>query len=312
MEMKEFGDTGRKIPAIGIGSWKLGQNPEAEEEAIRQGIRHGMRFVDTAEMYGTEDIVGQAIKGEKDVFVATKVSPDHLHYNDLIKACESSLKRLGIKPIDLYQVHWPNTSIPIDETMRAMEELVRQGKIRYIGVSNFTIQEMEEAQDALKENDIASNQIEYSLLVRVAEAEMLDYYRKAHVTVIAYSPFGRGKMFDNAKYPELLKLLSEIGERHGKNASQIALSYLISHEPVVAIPKAASPGHALENADAGDLKLTKKEMGMIVEVLERNGYALPPTARFFTPFVKRTASVWGKMVRHTNLLWQKRRKSQAE
>ena len=144
--MKYLGNTKEKIPEVGIGTWKLGVNPEKEINALRAGIDAGMRFIDTAEMYGTEWVVARAIKNEEEVFLATKVSPSHFSYNDVIKACDRSLKSLGARQIGLYQLHWPNHSVPIRETMRAMEALVDAGKIRHIGVSNFTVKEFQEAQ----------------------------------------------------------------------------------------------------------------------------------------------------------------------
>ena len=171
-----------------------------------------MRFVDTAEMYGTEETVGKAIKGMEDVFVATKVSPDHFHYSDVLKACDASLKRLGIKQIDLYQLHWPNTNIEIKETMEAMEKLVDNGKIRYIGVSNFSIDEMTEAEESMKRYEIASNQVEYSIISRDIEDGLLEFCNEVKATVISYSPFASGRLFGN-RYKGLLSTLDRIGMR---------------------------------------------------------------------------------------------------
>ena len=146
MLLKPLGKSGLKISEIGQGTWAYRGGPEA----LRAGIACGMTHVDTAEMYGTEDAVGKAIADIRDeVFLASKVSPQHLHYNDVIRAAEGSLSRLNTTIIDLYMIHWPNRRIPIQETMRAMEDLVKQGKIRYIGVSNFSVEELKDAQEAL-------------------------------------------------------------------------------------------------------------------------------------------------------------------
>lgn len=172
MELKELGGSGEKIPAIGIGTWKMGVDRKAEVAALGAGIAAGSRFVDTAEIYGTEHIVAEALRGKSGVFVATKVWPNHLHYDDVIKACDRSLAQLGVKSIDLYQIHWPNYKVPIEETMAAMEKLVDDGKIRHIGVSNFSAKEMQEARAAMKRYDIVSNQVEFSILVRDAEKSL--------------------------------------------------------------------------------------------------------------------------------------------
>lgn len=187
MEYRELGKTGERISCVGMGTWKLGYNPDAEIAALREGISLGINFIDTAKMYHSEGAVGMAIKGE-DVFIATKVSPDHFAYDDVIKACNRSLKELGIKAIDLYQLHWPNPNIPIKETMRAMEHLAKLGKIRHIGVSNFSVEEMIEAQDALKSEEIVSNQVEYSPFVREIVDHLGDFCREEKITMIAYSP----------------------------------------------------------------------------------------------------------------------------
>jgi diketogulonate reductase-like aldo/keto reductase len=267
MEFKRLGRTKEKISVIGLGTWKMVNNEKADIDAIRFGIKKGMTFIDTAEMYGNESMVGQAIKGMENVFLATKVAPHNFRHDDVINACNQSLKKLGVKQIDLYQLHWPNHSIPIEETMQAMEELVKEGKIRYIGVSNFDLKEFEEAQAALKNTDIVSNQVEYSILVRDIEKEFLEYSKKNKVTIIAYSPLARGALFDS-KYRKLNEFLSEIGRAHKKTATQVALNWLIVKEPVVAIPKASDKEHILEDVGAEGWKLTKEETYQISHFLE--------------------------------------------
>ena len=194
-------------------------------------------------------MVGEAINGMENVFVATKVSPHNFRYGDVIRACDFSLSKLRVKQIDLYQLHWPNHSIPIAETMRAMEQLKKDGKIRHIGVSNFDVKELEEAQYALKNDEIVSNQVEYSILVRNVEHDLTGYCKKNKVTVIAYSPLARGAIFSK-KYEPLRAVLAKIGENHEKSVAQVALNWLVSKENVIAIPKASDKRHATENAEA--------------------------------------------------------------
>ena len=172
MDLQELGGTGERIPDVGLGTWAY----TGGSEPLRRGVELGAFLIDTAEAYRTEDAVGAAIEGIRgDVFVATKVSPSHFRRRDVHRACDESLKRLNVDVIDLYQLHWPNDRIPIAETMGAMEELVEAGKVRYIGVSNFSVQEMEEAQAALAKSRIASNQVEYSLTERSIEPDVLPY-----------------------------------------------------------------------------------------------------------------------------------------
>ena len=289
MEYKQLGATNEKVPEIGIGTWKM-LGGAADIGAIRAAISHGSTFVDTAEMYGNEEMVGEAIRGNENVFLATKVSPHNFKYEDVIRACNASLKKLGVKQIDLYQLHWPNHSIPIRETMHAMEQLKKDGKIRHIGVSNFDVMEFEDAMSELKNDEIVSNQVEYSLLVRDVEKEMLRFCKKNKVTLIAYSPLARGALFSK-KYEQLKKALEAIGEAHSKTAVQVALNWLISKEEVVAIPKASNASHAVENAESSGWAITPKEMSEIAHFLSR--IRKRPISSVFTPILKHSG-FWSK------------------
>lgn len=268
MITKTLGKTDTKIPAIGIGSWQLGVNPEQEIEAIKAGIDAGAKYIDTAEVYNTEQLVGKAISGRKDVFIATKVWSTHLQYDEVIRACDRSLKNLGVKTVDLYQIHWPNPSISISETMKAMEKLVEDGKIRYIGVSNFPKNLLVEAQNSLSKYDIVSDQVEYSLLVRDPEKELLPFCQENKVTLIAYSPLGHGELFD-PKNKELLQSLERIGEKYNKTAVQVSLNWLIKKENVVTIPKASTKEHMLENTSSADFMLSAEDEAKISEIAEK-------------------------------------------
>ena len=295
MDTRELGKTGEKVPVIGLGTWKISRGDEGVE-SVTAGMEAGMRFVDTAEMYGNEDMVGLAIKGQRDIFLATKVSPDHFHYEDVIRACNASLKRLGRKQIDLYQLHWPNTGIPIAETMKAMEKLVDDGKIRYIGVSNFSIDEMAEAQESMKRYEIVSNQVEYSIITRGIEDGLLEFCNDVGATVIAYSPFGSGKLFER-KYAGLLSLLDHIGITYSKMASQVALNWVISHKGVVAIPKAGSRDHIKENAEAASFSISSNDLIRIRDALA-DYPGNRPIVGSLSPIMKRTSSFWGRVMRY--------------
>jgi diketogulonate reductase-like aldo/keto reductase len=300
MKFKNLGNTGEKIPEIGLGTWKMGIDPEKEKSAIRKAIKLDMGFIDTAEMYGTEQIVGDAIKGEKGVFVATKVSPHHFHYDDVIRSCNASLKNLGVKQIDLYQLHWPNHSIPIAETMRAMERLADSGKIRHIGVSNFNLGEFEDAQHSMSKYEIVSNQVEYSILVRGVEKGMLEYCNRNNITIIAYSPLARGAIFDQ-KNSKLLALLDSIGRVHRKSAVQVALNWLLEKKCVVAIPKAARAEHVAEIAGSSGWKLAKAEELELASLKERR----KTLAGAFEPIIK-SSGAWAGIA---HSLYKRRTKS---
>ncbi len=262
IRLKALGKTREKIPELGIGTWKMGGTPEAEMKAIRKSLALGMDFVDTAEMYGNERMVGNALEGEKKFFLATKVSPHHFRHDDVIKACEASISKLGVKVIDLYQLHWPSGSIKIGETMSAMEELVDRGLIRHIGISNFSVDETRAAQGSMKKYEIASNQVEYSLLVRDIEKDLLDYCSRSKITIIAYSPLAQGGLLDGSQ-PLLSETLQAIGKKYGKTSAQVALNWVIDRDNVVAIPKTSSPQRVVENCGASGWSMTADEKKML-------------------------------------------------
>ena len=299
----ELGKTGLRVSQIGVGSWQIGskswgwRDEYSEEEtiqAIRTAIEHGINFIDTAEMYGdgeSERIIGKAIRSMRDrVIIATKVWPTHLTYDRVLKACEGSLRRLGVDVIDLYQIHWPNPLIPISKTMKAMERLVKDGKIRHIGVSNFSLKILIKAQEALKREEIVSNQVKYNMIERQAEKELLPYAERNKITIIAYSPLAQGLLtgkysptnrprdyvrrinilFDEEnlrRLQPLIQLLREIANNRGKKPSQVALNWLIKRPEVIAIPGVKRPAQAEENAGAADFRLTDEELRMIEETL---------------------------------------------
>jgi diketogulonate reductase-like aldo/keto reductase len=221
----------------------------------------GATLIDTAENYGSEDVVGEAIREKRDhVFLATKVSGEHLRYEQVLRAADASLKRLGTSVIDLYQVHWPDPRVPIAETMKAMGELVDARKVRHIGVSNFSRHEFEEAQAALPNHPIVSNQVDYSLLVRGVEDDF-EFYRRAGVTVIAYSPLARGDLahFDS-------NVLREVAGETGKTAVQVALRWCLAHLGVIVIPKTDRADRVDELAGASGWELSPDQLARLNRV----------------------------------------------
>lgn len=270
MKYVDIGKTQEKLPAIGIGTWQLTSSSEDSTKAIKASIESGSNFVDTAEAYRNEEMVGKAIRDYDDIFLATKVWPTHFRYDKVIKACDQSLQRLGRKYIDLYQLHWHNPKVDMTETMRAMEKLVDDGKIRHIGVSNFSVEQMQKASNAMKKYDIVSNQVEYSILAREYETRLLPYCQKNGITLIAYSPLGHGKFFTPKN--KAMSTLENIAEKYGKTPAQIALNFLISRDNVVAIPKAGSVEHAKQNIDAANFQISKEDIETIENAVSGFNY----------------------------------------
>ncbi len=253
-------DTGICQPKIRFGTW----NYSGGVEPLRAAIECGAGLIDTAEAYGTEEIVGRAIKGQRDrVFLASKVLPRNFKQRDLIAAAERSLWRLGTDHIDLYQLHWPNLTIPIEEPMRGMEKLVDAGKVRFIGVSNFSVRDLINAQAALTKQRIVANQVRYSLVERTIEGRLLlQYCQKNGITVIAYSPLATGLGNIRAADPEVV--LRRVAEASSKSEAQVALNWCISKEKVIAIPKASTVAHVMENVGASGWKL-QPELARLLE-----------------------------------------------
>jgi diketogulonate reductase-like aldo/keto reductase len=258
----DFGPTGKKVPIIGQGTWQM---KRSAVEALRAGIDLGMTHIDTAEMYsGAEEIVAEAIHGRrKDVFLVSKVLPTNASHKGTLRACDTSLKRLKTDYLDVYLLHWWTGSYPISETMRAMEELVAAGKVRYIGVSNLDVSRLKQAQKALSREKIVCNQVMYHLRSRGIEHRLLGYCEAQDIAVVGYSPFGQ----DDFPSPTSKqgKVLTAIAERHGKTSRQVALNFLTRRPGLFAIPKASTVEHVRENAGGSGWKLTSEDVKQIDE-----------------------------------------------
>jgi len=264
MELRELGDTGVMIPEVGLGTWKYRGGPEP----LRRGIDLGAFLIDTAEIYGSEPTVGEAIRGRRaDVFVATKVSGEHLRPAQVRRAADESLKHLGIETIDLFQIHWPDPKVPIGETMGAMEDLVDAGKVRFIGVSNFSRRQFEEAQAAMTRHRIVANQLEFSLTERRIDQEIETFYGPNRITVIAYSSFAEGELFRGRS----LGVLQDVADEAGKTAAQVALNWCLSRPAVVTIPKSDRAERVAENCGASGWRLTPEQVAKLESALAANG-----------------------------------------
>jgi diketogulonate reductase-like aldo/keto reductase len=273
VKQRRLGGSDERISVIGQGTWNVAVRGRAGERAVAAlglGIDLGLAHIDTAEMYGdgaVERLVGRAIAGRRgEVFLATKVLPQHASFAGTVRACEASLARLGVERADLYMIHWPGRH-PIAETMAALEHLVDAGKVRYIGVSNFDVGELREAQRAVRKHPIVADQVLYHLGDRGIENRLLPYCVRERITIVAYSPFGSGEFPHPASAGG--RVLSGIAARRGITPHQVALAFLTRDPCVVAIPKATSPEHVRENAAAADVRLTAGEIAAIDRAFPR-------------------------------------------
>ncbi len=264
MELKRLGNTGVMVPEIGLGVWKY----RGGVEPLRRGIELGAFLIDTAEMYRTEDVVGQAVKGIRDrVFIATKVSGSHLRHDEVLRAAEASLRQLRTDSIDLYQVHWPNSRVPIKETMRAMETLVDRGLVKYIGVSNFSVSDLREAQAAMSKYPIVSNQVLYNLNSRDIEQDLLPYCQQPNVTIIAYTPLDDGRLATTSRFRRSrgMRALEQIAAEVQKTLAQVALNWCTARPHVIAIPKSDSVARTEENCRASGWRLSRAQIRLLDE-----------------------------------------------
>ncbi|MFQ6010032.1 MAG: aldo/keto reductase [Candidatus Aenigmatarchaeota archaeon] len=267
---------GFKLPVLGIGTWGMGGNREKDTThdkeditAIKTAIELGMIHIDTAEIYGaghTEELVREAIKGfdRSKIFITSKVSSINLKYDDVIAAAKRSLKRLNTNYMDLYLIHGPNPDIPIEETMKAMDFLMHKKLVKNIGVSNFSVEELKEAQKCTK-NKIVANQIEYNLSVRNRgrftrnmESEIIPYCQENDIFIVAWRPLALGLLakpgFDT---------LDRMAKKYNKTRAQIALNWLISKKNVVTIVKAANVEHIKENLGVLGWRLEQEDMAIL-------------------------------------------------
>jgi diketogulonate reductase-like aldo/keto reductase len=263
--------SGETIPVLGMGTWHLAEGrhrPEVELDALRTGLDLGMTLIDTAELYGggaSERLVGRAIAGRRDdVFLVSKVMPSHATYEGTLAACDASLGRLGTDRLDMYLLHWRGR-VPLEETVAAFEELKRSGRIRHWGVSNFDVSDMHELSAIPGGRDVGTDQVLYNLARRGIEWNLLPACQRIGLPVMAYSPIEQGRL---AGHP----VLEAIGRRHRATGTQVALSWVIWHPGVCAIPEAGTPKHVRENVDALRVMLREED---VVEL----DAAFPPPPR---------------------------------
>ncbi len=304
MEFVRLGRTDITIPKVGLGTWQFGAGywgwgKDLDEKRaisiIKTARELGVNLIDTAEIYGwgkSERIVGKAIRDfREEVVIATKVWPTNFTYGRVKKSLKKSLERLGTDYVDLYQLHWPKRFFSMRGGFRAMEELLEEGKIRSIGVSNFSIKQLEEAQSYLKKHEISSNQVEYNLLKRGIEKDLIPYARENGLTVIAYSPLAQGLLtgkYSSKRLPgnwqrkimvrfyfyrkwipkldSIVDVLKDIAKVRELHPAQVALNWVIRHENVVAIPGAKKEEHVRLNAGSVGWRLSEEELARLDQV----------------------------------------------
>ncbi|RXZ45328.1 aldo/keto reductase [Crenobacter cavernae] len=266
--------SGVKVPALGQGTWFMGEQRSRRADeiaALRHGIDLGMTLIDTAEMYGdgaTEELVGEALQGRRDeVFLVSKVYPWNASRKGTKQACERSLKRLKTDRLDLYLLHWRG-NVPFRDTIAAMEELVAEGKIRYWGVSNLDTDDMDELYEHLDGERCQINQVLYNLTRRGPEYDLMSWARERRMPVMAYSPIEQGRVpADGA--------LADIAAKHGVSPYQVALSWVIRDDNVIAIPKAARAEHVAENRASLDIMLDDEDLALLDAEFPAPDYKMP-------------------------------------
>jgi diketogulonate reductase-like aldo/keto reductase len=269
MRFRQFGNSKRDVSVIGQGTWYIDRGDRSSAvAALRRGIDLGMTHIDTAEMYGdAELVIAEAIAGRRDeIFLVSKVLPSNASRRGTIMACERSLARLKTDRLDCYLLHWRG-SYPLDETVAAFEQLVKSGKIRSWGVSNFDADDLDEILAVAGKGRIACNQVLYHLQERAIEHAVIPWCEHHGVAVVAYSPFGHND-FPSPR-SKAGQTLQAIAETHGASPRQVALSFLTRAPSVFAIPKASNQEHAADNAAAGELVLGDDEVAALDKAFPR-------------------------------------------
>jgi diketogulonate reductase-like aldo/keto reductase len=259
-----------QVPKIGLGTWTIGgqgePDPGSDErylQVLHSALDLGYTHFDTAEGYAaghSEELVGQAIRQKgvprETLFITTKVSPSHLQYDQVLHSCENSLRRLGMDYVDLYLIHWPRVGMRLEETFRALNQLVRDGKVRHLGVSNFNLKQLKQSV-ALSETPLLTNQVPYSIPDRSYEKNgVLTFCQQNDVLLTAYTPVKHRNTKSNPA-------LKTIAQARGVTSFQVALAWLTTQPRVITIPMSSNPQHQAENLQAADLVLSAEEMAQL-------------------------------------------------
>jgi len=290
---KELGNTGKEISAIGFGCGIGGVKAATADytglyDSLKKSLNLGVNFIDTSPVYGngeSEEIVGKVIrdcKNRENLIVGTKVLPGKTDYAGVMNSVEHSLSRLKVDYIDLYQVHWPNPSIPMEETVSAMEELIRQGKILHFGVSNFSFSEIQRVSSSLKENPLSSVQVEYNFCERSIENNILPFCQKNDTTVIAYTPLMRGRLAGSA---EQIKLLETMAQKYCASIAQVILAWITKIPSVIVLSNTKNLQRVDENFSASDIEMSIEDHETISKA------CIPPIERVSTKFILESSNL---------------------
>jgi diketogulonate reductase-like aldo/keto reductase len=254
--MHSVSGNGADIPAIGLGTWTL--RDEAATKLVAAALEAGYRHIDTAMMYENEAAVGEGLRASgvarDDIFLTTKVWPGDIAAGDLQRSIEASLERLGVDRVDLALIHWPSKTVPLADSIVALNEVRTRGLARNIGVSNFNVALIEQAV-ALSAHPLACNQVEYHPFLN--QDRVLAACRKHGLAMVSYCPLARGtELFGEAP-------VAEAAARHGKTPAQVVLRWHVQQDGVVAIPRSSDPGRIRENLGVFDFVLDAGEMAAI-------------------------------------------------
>lgn len=264
---------GNSIPKIGFGMWKIGgdsyPDPKLDSAsmiALRAALEAGYTHFDTAEGYASghsEELLGRAVREtetkRETLFITTKISPEHLAYEQIFRSCENSLRRLQMDYVDLYLIHWPRAGMKLEETFRALNKLVKDGKVKHLGVSNFNLTLLKQAQ-TFSETPILTDQVPYSLPTRTyVDNGVLEYCRQNDILLTAYSPVKFRGLSSN-------KTLQSISEAHAATPYQIALAWLVAQPRVITIPMSYNPQHIRENFEAAEIELSEEEFKILSDL----------------------------------------------
>ncbi len=258
----------RKVPAIGQGTWHLGEDPgtrKKEIEALRTGIELGMTLIDTAEMYGegkSELLVGEAIRpyDREKLFLVSKVYPWNAGLTGMSAALDASLKRLNTEYLDLYLYHWRG-SISLSETVYCLDQMKRQGKIRDWGVSNFDLSDMQELWEISEGPDCLVDQVLYHPGSRGIEWSLLPWMRKQDVTLMSYCPLAQAGALRRGLFSS--NAIVSIARKYNVEPTQVLLAWNIRNGCTIAIPKSGNAEHTILNAKAADLSLSVEDLKLI-------------------------------------------------
>lgn len=292
MKYRHFGKTDMKVSVVGVGAWQAGMKSWGRDynetdviNALRTSFELGINFVDTAEIYGngySEKLISRVLADYKDVYVATKVAAFNTPPNKIRRAVKRSIERLGVKCIDLYQIHWPpSVYSSLRKSLHEMERMVDEGLIRHVGVSNFSLKLLKEAIECMRKYEIVSNQVQYSLLFRAPEKDLVPFMKENKIELIAWSPIAKGALAGKYKLDslakridgvyrrikmadELLKVMKSLSEKYRASYSRIALAWVI-HKGGLPIPGAKNPRQAEDNALASELALSDLDLKLLDE-----------------------------------------------